>query len=52
MMIKTMMRMRVQKVASNSLKIEYIIVLGTGIEELDTSLSTTKLIWVYESSEV
>ena len=52
MIMMMMMRMRVQKVASNSLKIGYIIVLGTGIEELDTSLSTAKLIWVYKLSEV
>ena len=44
MMIIIMMRMRVQKVASNSLKVEYIILLDTGIEELDTSLSKKKLI--------
>ena len=44
--------MRVQKVASNQLEIEYVKVLGMDIEELGTRLCASKLIWVYESSKV
>ena len=51
-LVVMMMMMMIKKVASNRLKIEYVIVLGMGIEELGTSLCASKLIWVYESSEV
>ena len=42
---------KVQKVASNRMKIEYVIVWGMGIDELGTFLCVSKLLWVYESCE-
>ena len=40
-------RRRIQKVALNQLKIEYVVVWGMGIHELGTFLCASKLVWVY-----
>ena len=51
--IRRMMRMMMRiKVASNHLKMGYVIVHGTCIHELGTSKLSTNILWVYESSEV
>ena len=43
---------RVAKTSSILLKFEYVVVWGMGITELGTFLCVSKLVWVYESSEV
>ena len=43
---------RVAKTSSILLKFEYVVVWGMGITELGTFLCVSKLLWVYESSEV